>query len=68
MGMNIMDRQTRRTYFERLCVLRDGYGRLGADDITAVISIEAMIELANEIFARRQSALITVVDRGATSA
>ncbi len=63
-----MDRQTRRTYFERLCKLRDDYGRLGADDITSVISIEAMISLANSLFDRPVSPLITMSERGAKSA
>ncbi len=64
--MNTMDRQTRRTYFERLCELRDSYGRLEADEITGVISIEAMIELANELFERRVSPLIAAIDQCAT--
>jgi hypothetical protein len=63
-----VDRQTRRTYFERLCELRDDYGRLGADDNTGVISIEAMIALANDLFDKRQSPLIALIDRGATKA
>ncbi len=63
-----MDRQTRRKYSERLCELRDGYGRLGADDTTGVISIEAMIALANDLFDTRQSPLIAVVDLDARSA
>ncbi len=63
-----MDRQTRRKYFERLCELRDGYGRLGAEDITGVTSIEAMITLANDLLDRRQSPLMAVVDQDARSA
>ena len=43
-----MDRQTRRKYFERLCELRDDYGRLGAEDNVSVISIEAIIEHAKQ--------------------
>ena len=63
-----MDRQTRRTYFERLCELRDDYGRLGADDITSVISIEAMVALANSLFNRPESPLIRMLERGAKRA
>ena len=63
-----MDRQTRRTYFERLCDLRQDYGRLDTDDITGVISIEALIELANRLFDRPASPLIRMLERGAQSA
>jgi hypothetical protein len=63
-----MDRQTRRTYFERLCDLRDSYGRLGADDSRSVISIEAMIARANRLSERRGSPLIAMLEKGAKSA
>jgi hypothetical protein len=63
-----MDRQTRRKYFEHLCELRDDYGRLGADDTTSVISIDAMIELANRLLGRPSSPLIAMLERGAESA
>ena len=63
-----MDRQTRRTYFERLCDLRDDYGRLDVDDITGIISIEAMISLANSLFDRPVSPLIAMFDQGAPRA
>jgi hypothetical protein len=63
-----MDRQTRRTYFERLCDLREDYGRLGADDIKGVISVEGMIELANRVFDRPASQLIKMLEGGAKSA
>lgn len=63
-----MDRQTRRTYFERLCDLRDDYGRLDADDLTSIISIEAMISLANSLFDRPVSSLIALFDQGAQRA
>lgn len=63
-----MDRQTRRTYFERLCELRDTYGRLGTDDTTSVISIEATIELAIHLLERPESPLIAMLDRGAQGA
>ncbi len=63
-----MDRQTRRTYFERLCKLRDDYDRLDADDVTCIISIEAMISLANSLFDRPVSPLIRMLEKGAKSA
>lgn len=63
-----MDRQTRRTYFERLCDLRDDYRRLDADDLTGIISINAVISLANSLFDRPESPLIKLLERGAKSA
>jgi hypothetical protein len=63
-----MDRQTRRAYFERLCNLRDAYGRLGADDATSVISIEAMRHRANRLIERRGSPLIAMLEGGARGA
>jgi hypothetical protein len=66
--MNTMDRQTRRTYFERLCELRESYERLEGGDVTGVIKVEAMIALVNELFDRGQSPLIAVIDRGPTTA
>lgn len=60
-----MDRQTRRTYFERLCNLRDDYRRRDAEDMTSVISVEAMIELANGLFDRPSSPLVAMIERGA---
>jgi hypothetical protein len=63
-----MDRQTRRTYFERLCELRDAYGRLGAADATSVVSIGAMLARANSLFDRPASPLLTMLERGAKSA
>ena len=62
-----MDRQTRRTYFERLCKLRDDYGRLGADDTTSAISVEAMIGRAVRLLERPSSPLIVMLERGAQS-
>ena len=47
-----MDRQARRTYFERLCNLRNSYETLGTDDTTSVISIEAIIEHAISLLER----------------
>ena len=63
-----MDRLSRRTYFERLCELRDSYGRLAEADTTSVISIEAMIEEAIRLLERPASPLIVMLDRGAQSA
>ncbi len=67
-GTISMDRQTRRAYFERLCDLRAAYARLGADDATSVISIEAMIARANRLIERRGSPLIMMLDGSAKSA
>ena len=63
-----MDRATRRAYFDRLCELRDEYGRLADSDTTSVISIEAMIEEAIDLLERPASPLIVMLDRGAQSA
>lgn len=53
-----MDRYTRRKHFERLCNLRDSYARLGADDATSVITIEAVIALATELLERDATAAL----------
>ena len=63
-----MDRQARRTYFERLCQLRDAYSRKGADDTTSVISIEATIDHAIRLIEQPTSPLIVMLDGGAQSA
>jgi hypothetical protein len=63
-----MDRQQRRAYFERLCDLRDGYGRLGSDDNASVITIEAMIERAIELLEAPGAPLIVVTDGTAQAA
>ena len=63
-----MDRQARRTYFERLCQLRDAYSRRGAEDMTSVISIEAMIERAVRLLEQPTSPLIVMLDGGAQAA
>ncbi|MBA2380893.1 MAG: hypothetical protein H0V73_02170 [Chloroflexi bacterium] len=47
-----MDRQTRREHFERICALRDAYGRLGPADTTSVITIERAISWASRVLAR----------------
>jgi hypothetical protein len=60
-----MDRQVRRAYFERLCELRDAYARLGAEDTTSAIPIEAMIERAIRLLERPASPLIVMLERGA---
>lgn len=63
-----MDRYGRRMYFERLCELRDAYGRLGSDDTTSAIAIDAMIEQAVELLERPASALIVMLDGGRETA
>jgi hypothetical protein len=62
-----MDRQTRRKYFERLCELRDDYGRLGEEDIVGVISIEAVVEHAVNLLERPSSPMIVMLDGGQQS-
>lgn len=57
-----MDRPTRRTYFERLCALRDAYQELGPEDTTSVISIETMIDRAAELIDRPASPLIATLE------
>ena len=57
-----MDRQARRTYFERLCDLRDSYETLGTDDTTSVISIEAIIEHAIGLLERPSSPMIVMLE------
>jgi hypothetical protein len=59
-----MDRQGRRTYFERLCELRDAYGQLGTDDTTSAISVETMIERAVRLLEQPASPLIVMLERG----
>jgi hypothetical protein len=63
-----MDRYARRKFFERLCELRDDYGRLGPDDTTSVITIETMVELAVELLERPASPLIVMLDGGRETA
>jgi hypothetical protein len=62
-----MDRQTRRKYFERLCELRDDYGRLGAEDNVSVISIAAIIKHAVDLLERPTSPMIVMLDGGQQS-
>jgi hypothetical protein len=57
-----MDRQARRTYFERLCNLRNSYETLGTDDTTSVISIEAIIEHAIRLLERPAAPMIVMLE------
>jgi hypothetical protein len=57
-----MDRQARRTYFERLCNLRNSYESLGTDDTTSVISIEAIIEHAISLLEQPSSPMIVMLE------
>jgi hypothetical protein len=57
-----MDKYARRQYFDRLCVLRDTYSELGADDSTSVISIDEMVERATALLDQPASPLIATLD------
>jgi|RhiMethySRZTD1v2_1073278.scaffolds.fasta_scaffold4159776_1 hypothetical protein len=57
-----MDKLARRKYFDRLYTLRESYRDLGSDDTTSVISIEAMLERANELLERPSSPLIATFE------
>ena len=57
-----MDRYTRRIYFDRLYELRETYRELGPDDTRAVISVEAMLDLAARLLDQPASPLITTVE------
>lgn len=57
-----MDKYTRRVWFERLCDLRDAYGRLGREDTTSVISIEAMIARSRHLMIRAESPLVATLE------
>lgn len=63
-----MNRQQRREHFERLCSLRDDYGRLGPDDTTSAITIEAMMEEAIRLLEAPRTKLVVVVDDGSRAA
>lgn len=63
-----MNRQQRREHFERLCGLRDDYGRLGPDDTTSVITLEAMIEQAIRLLEAPRARLLVVLDDGSRAA
>jgi flagellar biosynthesis regulator FlaF len=58
-----MDKFARRVWFERLCDLRDAYGRLGPEDTTSTISIDAMIARSRTLMNRPESPLVTVVEQ-----
>ena len=57
-----MDKLARRKYFDRLYTLRESYRDLGPDDTSSVISIEAMLERANELLERPSSPLIATFE------
>jgi hypothetical protein len=57
-----MDKFARRIWFERLCDLRDAYGRLGSEDTTSAISIDAMIAHAGTLMAREESPIVTILE------
>ena len=57
-----MDKLARRKYFDRLYTLRESYRDRGPDDSTSVISIEAMLERANELLERPSSPLIATFE------
>ena len=63
-----MDKYTRRVWFERLCDLRDAYGRLGREDTTSVITIEAMIPRSRRLMIRAESPLVATVEEERRSA
>ena len=57
-----MDRYARRMHFERIYALRDAYGKLGPEDTTSCISIEAVIAFAIEELERDVPAVETQAD------
>jgi flagellar biosynthesis regulator FlaF len=62
-GDTTMDKFARRIWFERLCDLRDAYGRLGREDKTSAISIEAMIARSRTLMAREESPLVAILEQ-----
>jgi flagellar biosynthesis regulator FlaF len=58
----MMDKYTRRVWFERLCDIRDAYKRLGREDTTSVISIEAMIDRSRRLMIRTESPLVATLE------
>jgi len=58
-----MDKFTRRVWFERLCDLRDTYGRLGREDTTSAISIVAMIARSRTLMNRAESPLVATLEQ-----
>jgi hypothetical protein len=57
-----MSRYERRTYFERLCSLRDGYATLGDEDRIPVMTIEAAIDWAEAEIGRAPIFELTPAD------
>ena len=58
-----MDKFARRVWFERLCDLRDAYGRLGREDTTSAISIEAMVARSRRLMDRAESPLVATIEQ-----
>jgi hypothetical protein len=58
-----MDKHARRTYFDRLCALREAYRELGPDDTRSVISIETMLERAGRLLEQPSSPLIATIEQ-----
>lgn len=58
-----MDKFARRVWFERLCDLRDAYARLGPEDTTSAISIEAMVARSQALLDRPESPLVTTIEQ-----
>lgn len=58
-----MDKFARRAWFERLCDLRDAYGRLGREDTTSAISIEAMVARSRRLMDRAESPLVATIEQ-----
>lgn len=59
----MMDKYERRVWFERLCDLRDAYGRLGREDTTSAISIEGMLEQAQGLLVRAESPIVAILEQ-----
>ena len=58
-----MDKFARRIWVERLCDLRDAYGRLGREDTTSAISIEAMVARSRTLMNRAESPLVATIEQ-----
>jgi hypothetical protein len=57
-----MDKFERRVWFDRLCDLRDAYGRLGREDTTSAISIDAMLTRSRSLMGRVESPLVAILE------
>lgn len=57
-----MDKFERRVWFDRLCDLREAYGRLGREDTTSAISIDAMIARSRSLMSRVESPLVAILE------